>query len=93
MALKKETNIYAFIIKTRNKYYTSELRKGLINAQNELNIYKYKLTIIETHIDSPREQLQELKRVIREEKVDRINYDKKTHSYSKYIRMSFYLNL
>lgn len=72
LALKKEKNIYAFIIKTRNKYYTSELRKGLINSQNELNIYKYKLTIIETHIDSPHEQLQELKRVIMEKKVDGI---------------------
>lgn len=72
LALKKEKNIYAFIIRTRNTYYTKEIIKGLKAAEEELRIYKYKLNIIETYIDNPMDQVEKLKEVLDKKLADGI---------------------
>lgn len=70
LALKKKKNIYAFIVKAKNNYYTDDIKLGFQKAQGEFKFYKYQLNIIETDIDSPREQLDELKGVIDKGDID-----------------------
>lgn len=72
LALKNEKRIFAFIIKTRNAYYTSEIKRGLNLAEKELKMYKYKLNIIETYIDNPLEQVEKLKDILSSNMADGI---------------------
>lgn len=70
LALKRKKNIYAFLVKTRNEYYTEDIRLGFKRAQDEFKFYKYQLNIIETDIDNPKEQLEALYTVIKNEDIE-----------------------
>ncbi|MBC5625569.1 LacI family DNA-binding transcriptional regulator [Clostridium sp. NSJ-49] len=72
LALKNEKNIYAFIIKGRNNYYTETIKRGLRAAYKDMSMYKLNLFIVETHIDFPEEQVERVKKVIRQKQVDGI---------------------
>lgn len=68
LAAKRPKKVYAFIIKSRNIYYTEEIIKGLRKAEKESKFYGYDIHIIETDIREPKEQLEKLNRVIADEK-------------------------
>lgn len=70
LALKKKKNIYAFVVKAKNNYYANDIKLGFKKAQGEFKFYKYHLNIIETDIDSPLKQLEELKGVIAKGDID-----------------------
>ena len=72
LASKKKKNIYAFIVKTNKAYYTNQIKCGFFKAQNEFKFYKYEINIIETNIDQPNQQLEEIKKIIDKRDVDGI---------------------
>ncbi|WP_331274781.1 LacI family DNA-binding transcriptional regulator [Clostridium botulinum] len=72
LAIKKKKKVFAFIIKSKNIHYSLELIKGLKRAEQEFEFYRYSIEIIETDINEPIKQLEELNRVINEEKPDGI---------------------
>lgn len=67
LASKKNKVVYAFIIKSKNKYYTSEIRRGLEQAEKEMGFVGYDINIVETDIDTPELQIDMLKKVLQEE--------------------------
>lgn len=72
LASKKKKNIYAFLVKTTKNYYVNEIKEGFFKAENEFKFYKYEVKIIETHIDNPNKQLEEIKKKIDKRDVDGI---------------------
>lgn len=70
LALKKSKSIYAFIVKTKKEVYSNSIKEGFEKAQNEFKFYKYKINIIETDIDKPKEQVKILKNILNSEQVD-----------------------
>ncbi|MGG7142141.1 substrate-binding domain-containing protein [Clostridium nigeriense] len=70
LALKKSKSIYAFIVKTKKEVYSNSIKEGFEKAQNEFKFYKYKINIIETDIDEPKEQVKILKNILKSEQVD-----------------------
>jgi DNA-binding LacI/PurR family transcriptional regulator len=68
LALKKKKVVYAFLVKTKNQTYNSEIKRGLLAAANELKEYNFKLEIIETSIKFPKVQAQKLKGVLENKK-------------------------
>ncbi|WP_150468394.1 LacI family DNA-binding transcriptional regulator [Francisella sp. SYW-9] len=64
LARKKAKKIYAFIIKSHNEDYCADIKKGLMNGYEELKIYNISINIIETNIDEPEEQVNQLRKVI-----------------------------
>lgn len=72
LASKKKKNIYAFIVKTTKDYYVNEIKEGFLKAENEFKFYKYEVNIVETNIDYPKKQLDEIKRIIGKRDVDGI---------------------
>lgn len=68
LALKKEKQIFAFLVKSKNKDYSKELKRGLRDSQEKLKIYNYKIKIIETLLSSPKEQVDVLKKILLEDK-------------------------
>ncbi|WP_243128265.1 LacI family DNA-binding transcriptional regulator [Clostridium niameyense] len=72
LARKKNKNIYAFIIESRNKYYTEKIKAGLKEAETEFSFYGYSINIIQTDIETPEKQLIELKKIIKEKDVEGI---------------------
>ena len=72
LASKKKKNIYAFIVRTKKDYYINQIKCGFLKAQNEFKFYKYEINIIETNIDYPEKQLEEIKRIIDKRNVDGI---------------------
>lgn len=72
LALKKKKNIYAFIVRTKKDYYINQIKLGFLKAQNEFKFYKYEINIIETKIDYPEVQLEELKKIIDKRDADGI---------------------
>lgn len=67
LATKKQKKIYAFVIKSKNRYYTEELIHGLKAAEKEFKFYGYKINIVETDIEESEKQLIKLKQTIQEE--------------------------
>lgn len=96
LASRKEKIIYALIIKSKNKFYTSQLRKGLKKAISEYKNYNFNIKIIETDIDRPDLQIEALKKILKKDvagiiivpldtkKIGEIfkNYDKKVEVIS-----------
>lgn len=72
LALKRKKNIYAFIVKTNKDYYINEIKLGFLKAKNEFRFFKYEVNIIETNIDNPEKQLEELENIINKRDVDGI---------------------
>ncbi|WP_085829514.1 LacI family DNA-binding transcriptional regulator [Clostridium massiliodielmoense] len=72
LATKKEKKVYAFLVKSKNSHYSLELMKGLKKAEKEFEFYRYSIEIIQTDINNPQEQLNELDRVIKEEQPEGI---------------------
>ncbi|WP_331274617.1 LacI family DNA-binding transcriptional regulator [Clostridium botulinum] len=72
LAIKKKKKVFAFIIKSKNKYYSLELIKGLKRAEQEFKFYRYSIEIVETDINEPIKQLEALNKIITEEKPDGI---------------------
>ncbi|NLP46639.1 MAG: LacI family transcriptional regulator [Epulopiscium sp.] len=72
LATKKQKKIFAFLIQSKNKYYSMELIKGLKKAEKEFEFYGYKIEIIETNIDHPLDQLNQLQNIMKEERPDGI---------------------
>ncbi|MGL6114474.1 substrate-binding domain-containing protein [Cetobacterium sp. SF1] len=72
LALKSDRVVYAFIAKSKNENYTSEIKRGLRSAYNELKEYNFQLEIIETDINDPWEQLKTLEIILKTKKPDGI---------------------
>lgn len=72
LARKRNKNVYAFIIKSRNKYYTEKIKMGLKKAEKEFKFYGYNIEIIETCIETPQDQVSKLKEIIRKQEVSGI---------------------
>lgn len=71
-SLGRKKIVYCFVIKSKNKFYTSEIVRGLNIISEEYKSYGYKLEIILTDIKNPQKQLEELKKVLKKSKVDGI---------------------
>ncbi len=67
LASKKKKSVYAFIIKSKNKYYTEEIERGLKSAEKEFKFYGFNIKIIKTDIETPEKQLEQLKDAVKEE--------------------------
>lgn len=70
LATKKNKRVFAFLVKSKNKYYASELSKGLKRAEKEFKFYGYDIKVIETDINEPLVQINKLKNIMEEEKPD-----------------------
>lgn len=72
LAQKKTKQIYAFIIKSKNEFYTSELKHGLQMIEEEYKAYNYKISIKITDINDPEKQLNELEKILNLEELSGI---------------------
>lgn len=65
LASKSQKIIYAFIVKSIVSYYSEELKKGFQKIVEENKEFGFKIEIIETDINSPEEQIVQLKEVLK----------------------------
>lgn len=72
LALKSDKIVYAFIAKSKNENYTSEIKRGIKGANGELKEYNFKIEIIETDINDTWEQLEKLEAILKEKRPDGI---------------------
>lgn len=72
LALKNKKVVFAFIAKSKNEKYTSEIKNGIKAAQKELAEYNFKIEIIETDINNPWEQLEKLEIILKDKEPDGI---------------------
>ena len=72
IARKKSKNIVAFLVKSKNKNFSEELKKGLRLAEEEYKKYNLKVTIYETLIKQENEQIELLKNILNENTTDGI---------------------
>lgn len=69
----RQKNIVVFLVKSRNLFYTEQLKKGIRAIKEEYKSYNFKMEEITTDIDDTEGQLQKLKEILkREKKVDGI---------------------
>ncbi|BCD90527.1 hypothetical protein fh0823_06660 [Francisella halioticida] len=64
LATKNSKKIYAFIIKSINKNYCLDIKAGLLRASKEFEDYNAIINVIETDINTPKEQIYQLKKII-----------------------------
>ena len=64
LASKKQKHVYAFLVKSVNERYSSEMKRGLYKIKEELSNYNYSLEIIETDIKEPEFQLKKLIKIL-----------------------------
>ena len=73
LAIRKNKKVYAFIIKSKNEFYTNEIIYGLKQASEEYKSYNYKIQIVTTNINDSQSQIDALKKTLeREEDIDGI---------------------
>lgn len=70
LANQKEKTVYCLIANSFNKFYTSEIIRGINTISKEYSIYNYNLKIIKTEINSPNKQIETLKNILKEENID-----------------------
>lgn len=70
LAGKKEKNVYALIVKSKNEFYTQEIKKGLEWIERENRAYGFKINIIMTDINDIYEQKKKLEEVLRTKEID-----------------------
>lgn len=69
---KKSKKVCAFVVNSKNEFYTSEIKRGLLEAAKEYRPYNYSIEIITTDINDSKTQIKELKRVLKREDLDGI---------------------
>lgn len=69
-SLGRKKIVYCFVVKSKNKFYTSEVVRGLELISKEYRSYGYKLEIILTDIKKPEKQIEELRKVLKKSEVD-----------------------
>jgi LacI family transcriptional regulator len=65
LASKKQKTVYAFLVKSVNERYSSEMKRGLEKIKEEFSDYNYSIEIIETDIKEPEIQLNQLKTALK----------------------------
>ncbi|WP_300392703.1 LacI family DNA-binding transcriptional regulator [Fusobacterium sp.] len=70
LAIRKNKKVYAFIIKSKNEFYTKEIIYGLKQAREEYKSYNYTIEIITTNINDSQSQIETLKKVLEKDDVD-----------------------
>lgn len=70
LAGKKEKNVYALIVKSKNEFYTQEIKKGLEWIERENRAYGFKINIILTDINDIYEQKKKLEEILRTKEID-----------------------
>ncbi|MDX8337162.1 LacI family DNA-binding transcriptional regulator [Candidatus Cetobacterium colombiensis] len=68
LASKNEKIVYVFLLKSIVGHYSKELKRGLEAIESENRKFGYKIEIIETSIDEPEAQLEELDKVLNTKK-------------------------
>ena len=72
LGTKKCKKVYSLVVKSKNEFYTQEILRGIREAANEYKAYNYKIDIRITDINNSEEQIEELKKVLKEEDIDGI---------------------
>lgn len=69
----KMKKIYVFIVKSKNLFYTEQIKKGIKKIKDEYKYYNFQVEEIYTEIDNPEEQVKNLKEILSTgEKIDGI---------------------
>lgn len=68
---KSKKKVYCLVVKSKNEFYTTEIIKGLLNAEKEYKSYGIRFEILLTDINKPEDQVEKLKKIL-EKKVDGI---------------------
>ena len=69
---KKSKKVCALVVESKNEFYTSEIKRGLLEAAKEYRPYNYNIEIITTDINDPQEQITKLEKVLKREDLDGI---------------------
>lgn len=72
LASKKTKLIYAFIVKSKVKYYSEDIKKGFEEFFQEYKGFGIDIKIIETDISMPEKQLEILKEILSKESISGI---------------------
>lgn len=64
LAIKNKKIIYAFMVKSHNKYYTKTVKNTLLDLKEQYKLYGISLNIVESDIAKPEEQLDKLKKIV-----------------------------
>ncbi|MGY0394824.1 substrate-binding domain-containing protein [Fusobacterium sp. SYSU M8A802] len=72
LGAKKSKRVCALVVKSRNEFYTQEILRGIEEVANEYRAYNYHIDIKITDINDPEEQLDVLKKVLKERDLDGI---------------------
>lgn len=67
LASKKKI-VYSFIVKSKNSYYTQQIKLGIKGAKKEYKHYNLEIIEIVTNINKPIEQVLELKKLLNSNK-------------------------
>ncbi|MCP4176950.1 MAG: LacI family transcriptional regulator [bacterium] len=65
LASRSNKDIYAFIVRSINENYSSEIIKGLNDIADEFRSYNFSINIIETEISEPEDQINRLKDILK----------------------------
>ncbi len=69
----KRKKIFVFIVKSKNLFYTEQIKKGIKKIEEEYKYYNFEIERIFTDIENPEEQVRKLEEVLsKNEKIDGI---------------------
>lgn len=67
---KKSKKVYALVVKSKNEFYTQEVLRGIEESAAEYRAYNYKIDMKITDINNPKEQIEELEKLLLNEDMD-----------------------
>lgn len=67
---KKSKKVYALVVKSKNEFYTQEVLRGIEESATEYRAYNYKIDMRITDINNPKEQIEELEKVLLNDDMD-----------------------
>lgn len=70
LGTKKHKKVYVLVVKSKNEFYTQEILRGIKEAFDEYKAYNYEVKIKTTDINSPNNQIDDLKEVLNEKDID-----------------------
>lgn len=68
----KEKVVYAFIVESKNKFYTNEIKRGMEDIQKKYRKYNLSIKIKTHNIKNPDMQVEAIKNIITNKRVDGI---------------------
>lgn len=72
LALQKEKKVFAFVVRSKNIFYTDNIIRGFSKIAKEFKPHNFNLEIIETDIGDVEGQIKELDKVLETDEVDGI---------------------